>query len=238
MGALPAMRIAACLLLILLAEEVPLLDSKDFPRETQEGLIWATVRVVNKDQRQDGSGVIVRQQGPFVYILTAHHIADKADSVVITTFSPKSYPKPEKVYSAATVLARAKEPDLALIRLVTRDMVPSTLRICPADMLPPEKDFAVLNAGCAPDKPPTCEAAKVTGKKLIRRPDGETAHVWELNRGSSPGRSGGPLIDKRGFVIGVASGQGDGKGYYIHLDELHRFLKQINQQRLLEAPKQ
>jgi S1-C subfamily serine protease len=40
------------------------------------------------------------------------------------------------------------------------------------------------------------------------------------------GRSGGPLIDQRGFVIGICSGTSDGKGYFTHTHEIHRFLKQ------------
>lgn len=45
------------------------------------------------------------------------------------------------------------------------------------------------------------------------------------------------MIDKRGFVLGIASGQNNDKGYYSHIDEIYRFLKDNKQSGLVEAPK-
>ena len=33
------------------------------------------------------------------------------------------------------------------------------------------------------------------------------------------------MLDRSGRLVGVASGLGDGKGYYTHVEEVHAFLK-------------
>jgi len=56
------------------------------------------------------------------------------------------------------------------------------------------------------------------------KPDG-TKHVfWEGQEASVVGRSGGPLIDRRGNLVGVCSGKSGGKGYYVHLDYVYEAL--------------
>jgi hypothetical protein len=39
------------------------------------------------------------------------------------------------------------------------------------------------------------------------------------------GRSGGPLVDKRGLLIGVCSGVSKDKAYFCHIDEINAFLE-------------
>jgi S1-C subfamily serine protease len=226
------------LILLLSAAELPFLDSSDFTRELQQQAMAATVRITNKANRGEGSGVIVRQTGPFVYILTANHVVEGADTVDVATFSPTSYPKPEQVYGQVQVVARAKGPDLALVRLVTRDPMPGVLRLCPPDKAPAAGEFPALTCGLKDRQAPACWIDAVAGKQTVRKPTGEVSQVWELKRAPALGRSGGPLIDKRGYVIGIGSGRSDGKGYYAHLDEVYRFLKQNDQMKLIGEGKE
>jgi hypothetical protein len=227
--------------LVLLAAvalgELPVVESKQFAREVQHTVLCATVRIINKTQPNEGSGVIVRQQGGLVYLLTANHLVGKAETVDVETFSARSYPKPDKVYSAVQVIARAREPDLALLRLATRDPMPATLPLCPAERCPVGKDLPGLTGGIQQGQPPTCWPDTILGKKLVRKPGGESCHVWELKREPAGGRSGGPLVEPRGTLIGILSGRSDGKGYYTHLDEIYRFLKQNDATRLLTNAK-
>jgi serine protease Do len=235
---------AACNLLgsqfpvvLLLLGQLAATDGSTFPKELQTATLNATVRVVAPDSSAIGSGVIVQQSGAFVYIITAAHLVEKTETAEVAVYSAQSLPKPAKVYAKAQVIARSQGPDLALLRLVTRDPMPGVLPI-----LPPGKEladkFAALTCGLDADKVPACWTDTVNGKKAIRKPSGEMSTVWELEREPNPGRSGGPLLDKRGFVIGIGSGRSAGKGYYVHLDEIHRFLKQNDALRLLEAPKE
>jgi hypothetical protein len=110
-------------------------------------------------------------------------------------------------------------------------------RRCPADKTPTKKDFPGLSCGVQAGQPPTCWADTVAGKKLVRKPGGPSYQVWELLKEPAGGRSGGPLIEKRGKLIGIGSGRSDGRGYYTHLDEIYRFLKANEAGQVLLEPK-
>jgi S1-C subfamily serine protease len=214
----------ALLLSLTLENPIEVVESSDFPAETQRTAVTATVRI--KTAAGEGSGVIVGNNRGVVYILTANHVVDPAERLEVETFSRASYPRPETAFREARVVAQSKEQDLALVRLVSKDALPACLSVCPPAAVPQDKEFAALSVGCAAGKAPSCSAEKVRGKKRVQRP-GEKAPVtaWEMARPPQEGRSGGPLIDGRGRVIGICSGAGDGKGYYCHAEAIHRFLK-------------
>lgn len=220
---------------LLLCSQLPLTESADFPKDLQEAALSATVRITHPATKAVASGAIVRQDGAFVYLLTAGHVAGDAEALTIELFNAKSYPKAAKTYERAEVIARAKDPDLALLRLVTRDPMPGVLTICPPDMLPTAREFPALTSGLGA-KALELWSEVASGPKAVRKPDGTTANVWELRRAAAPGRSGGPLVDKRGYLVGISSGRAEGKGYAVAVEEIQRFLKQNKMQRLYEAP--
>jgi S1-C subfamily serine protease len=216
-----------CLLLSLtIGQQAGSVESKDFSKDAQTAALRATVKIVNLTANHEGSAVIVKQDKNLVYLLTAGHLARPGDKLEIRTFTAESYPKPANVYKAAEVLAANREKDIAVIRLATRDTMPGVLPLCPPKKVLNEKDFPGLSAGCSGGEAPVCQVETVRGKKSVRRPDDlEATLTWESTTAPAKGRSGGPLIDKRGFIIGVASGANDDQGYYTHIDEIHHFLK-------------
>jgi S1-C subfamily serine protease len=213
-------------LLVLVPGDIDILDSKDFPKEAQVKAVTATVRVANAAKGFEGSGALVHKGGPFLYVLTAAHVITGAKKVEVATFSAESHPRPAKVYREAEVLAQSAEADLAVLRIATRDDPPGLLRICPPGSVPEAKGLAALAVGCAAGGAPSCTLETITDRRKVRRPGAEAAVVcWEAERAPAKGRSGGPLIDRKGRLIGVASGIGDAKGYYAHTEEVHAFLK-------------
>jgi S1-C subfamily serine protease len=214
--------------LLFLPGQIETKDSADFSRTLQVRAVTATVRIHNPANKMEGSGVIVGKGGPFVYILTAHHLVGAAEQLDITTFTEQSHPKADKVYRSAKVVAKSADlRDLALVRMVCDDKMVGMLPICPVAEMPKAEKFLAITVGCGDGQAPSALIEKVLGKKKIRRKAGEdSASVWEMDGAVVKGRSGGPLVDKRGYVVGICSGTNDGKGYYTHPEEIHRFLKQ------------
>jgi S1-C subfamily serine protease len=214
--------------LLLFAGRTQVADAADFPKEFQTRALMATVRIVNPAKKSEGSGVIVAKNGPFVYILTACHLVAGSDRLEIAAFSEKSYPRSEFVYRSAQVVAQAADiRDLALIRLATADKTLGMVPLCPVAATPRGEGFTALAVGCTQGQAPACTVTKILGKKKIRqKAGGEAGYFWEGSAAGAKGRSGGPLIDERGHVVGICSGTSDGKSYFTHPDEIHRFLKQ------------
>jgi S1-C subfamily serine protease len=212
-------------------------ESADFPKQVQASALRATVRIVNGTTGASGSGVIVKQDTNSIYVLTAWHVVEKAEKVEVHTFSAESYPKAAKVYGSVPVVAQAKEQDLAVVRIATRDQAPGVLPLGPAAKAPVDKDFPGLSVGCNDGKAPTCRLETVKGRKAVKRPGDDPLVSWEVGAAPAAGRSGGPLVDKRGKVIGIASGGNDGLGYFVHVEEIERFLKNNVLEDLLEEDK-
>src|SRR5581483_172794 len=113
-----------------------------------------------------------------------------------------------------------------LLRLSTRDRPPGGLKICPPKLVPKEMPFPVMSVGCSLGEPPTILVDRVLDKKRVRKqPLAEPTLVWEAATKHSPGRSGGPLLDQRGNIIGVCTGRTGNFGFYCHTQEIHQWLK-------------
>ncbi len=225
------------LLVLFAAADVDTVDSKDFPKDVQVRAVTATVRVQNPATETQGSGVLLRRSGPHLYLLTAAHVVGDAARVEVATFTADSFPKPAAVYRSAEVVARAAESDLAVVRVATRDALPGSLPLCPASDLPTGKDLPALSVGCVAERGPSCLVETLRGVRRLRKPGAEASvRCWEAGRAGTKGRSGGPLLDRRGRVLGLASGSGDGKAYYTHRDEILTFLRKNGLEWLAEDP--
>jgi S1-C subfamily serine protease len=221
------------LLLLLPAQAV---EARDFPKSLQMRAVAATVRVANRSERTEGTGVIIGAKDGALYILTAAHLAARDDRLEISTFSEKSYPFPVKTYDKVELVLRARDlRDLALIRIAGAERAPALMPFCPAQRFPSEGPFEALSVGCGASKTPMCLLEKISKEKKIRRPPSrETARFWEVDVEQAAGRSGGPLLDKDGCLIGLASGVNEGKGYYTHAAEIQGWLKKSKFKFLLE----
>lgn len=233
------MNLIALSLLATLPGGFPIVVSAEFPVDLQYRALASTVRIVNLSSGYRGSGVVLRSDRGINYILTAEHVVDKATAgIEIMSFTDATYPEPDRIVTGAEVVARIKEPDIALLKLVTRERLGPGLTICPRSQAPTAKVFPALSLGCSNGAAPTCLVDKVVDRKRVRKMlGGGSSLVWEVGIQHAPGRSGGPLLDTRGNIIGVCSGSTDDRGYYCHTDELYSWLKDSGYGWLIEERK-
>jgi S1-C subfamily serine protease len=196
--------------------------ASEFPAAARERAVAATVKVVNADDGKDGSGVVIQKGGPHAYLLTACHVVPKSKTVEILVAGSGTgkASKPGKTLKAE-VLARSPEADLAVLRLPSEG-APPALPVAPAGAKPK----LAVSVGWEKGDAPTALDESVKGKVRLKRP-GETGTVWcwETVRKQATGRSGGPLVDEAGRVVGLASGHDGETGYYVHADEIRTFLR-------------
>src|SRR5262249_5158546 len=88
------------------AVQIKTADSEAFPAPLPARAVAATVRVYNPFRSHAATGVLIRRQGSHAYVLTVAHVVGKDRIMEVSTFSGRSYPRVEKTYRLADVLAR------------------------------------------------------------------------------------------------------------------------------------
>jgi S1-C subfamily serine protease len=202
-------------------------DQNPFADTKKQAAQAATVKVVNLTERKAGTGVIIGRRGDFLYVLTARHVVADANSLEILPFSEANPSQPLKPLKDVRVVASSDEiRDLALLRIAVTEETFPVILLCPARTQPKEAGFKALSLGCSLGHSPTCEMEEVIAKKKATRGlNGKTGVFWEVGSEIQEGRSGGPLLDHRGMLIGICSGVSKEKGYFTHADEIRGFLE-------------
>ena len=219
-------------LLFLAALPGQFIPSDRFTEAQQKAALEATVAIYHYRSNSFGTAVIVGRKNGSTYLLTAAHLLPKdrpiagrenedVNRVGLTLYTVAGKSKE----ATARVVARMPNEDLAVL-MASLPEHPGTAQICPDEK---EKKIIqlpipVITVGAVLDSPPEIKIDWVRDKKYVAKPDGTAAIYWEADIPQTIGRSGGPMIDGRGYVIGIASGTQHKKGYYTHLDEIIRAL--------------
>ncbi|MFL5328020.1 MAG: serine protease [Gemmataceae bacterium] len=209
----------------------PWVENKDFPRDVQEKALAATYRL--KINGNEASAVCVGKMSGRFYYLTAAHVMGNDDAVDLERFDLGTAKVASKY--PVKVVARWEKEDLALLEGGTA-AVPC-VTICPENKIPSEVPFLGLSVGCTSGQEPQLWLDEVLKAVQLKKTKGQPNFVthWRLGKQSTPGRSGGPLIDKEGRLIGICSGSDKDNGYYVHISEIRRFLKDTSYGDLLET---
>lgn len=210
-----------------LATSVTPLMAAEVPEAIRDRAKAATVKVISDTDQQFGSGVVIGQGGSHTYLLTACHIVPTAKKVDVKVPGGKTY--------NAEVLERSPETDLAVLRLPTAAGLPSPIQLAASRAKP----MNLISIGWEKGDAPSVLDESLKGKVKLKRP-GETNSVlcWEVGRKPAAGRSGGPLLDESGLVLGIASGHDGTTGYYVHVDVIHAFLSDKGLKWLTEEERQ
>src|SRR5581483_3707456 len=167
---------------------------------------WAAIQACPKISMPDGpaaSGVVIAVKDGFAYMLTAAHAVPYKRLEVMFT-SREGYPKPVWFAEKAEVVGRWPDPDVALVRFPTARRDLPVLPLAPPGERPKTFPAEVLSVGVADgEQAATVQANTIRAKEFVHREGKEPAFFWKVEHPSTPGRSGGPLLDGRGRVIGL-----------------------------------
>jgi S1-C subfamily serine protease len=198
------------------------------PEAVRTGGARATVRLSDPGSEGVGTGVVVGVRDGEVYVLTAAHVVPRGAKPRVEPFGGPGR-KAELATDGGEVVFRVAEADLAMLRLPAGGRDWAVARLAPKF---DGKDGWVI--GCDDGREPRVTAVAVGAKKLVRRAEGTSAFFWQADGESVPGRSGGPLFDPGGRLIGICSGTQGGKTYFAHPDEIWAALKAHRLSWLLE----
>jgi serine protease Do len=155
------------------------------------------------ERRALGSGFIVDPRG---YIITNNHVVDKADKIFVKLSSdPDGGPGDEG--RPATVIGVDKDTDIAVIKIDTKDPLP-TIKIGNSDAA--QVGDWVLAIGSPFSLSKTVTAGIISAKnRSIDEPSANGISQSQFQRfiqtdaAINPGNSGGPLVDMAGQVVGM-----------------------------------
>lgn len=197
---------------------VSLVAAEPFGPELRQRALRATVTLTcpYSDMQRLGTGVIVGRQTGDLIVLTAHHVIADAERISVrfwphTTAAPMSHD--------VETIAESRASDLALLRVGSQQPPPDTLAV-PADAPPSEAEFPVLSVGSSLGQVPTCETTQVV-ERWLRSDEHGKAWYWVTSDEPEQGRSGGPLIDSAGRLLGICSRGSPGRGIYSGWEEIH-----------------
>ena len=194
----------------------------------------ATVRVSGGEEAPVASAVCVGCRDGLAYLLTAAHAIPPGKARVFEFFSQAGYPRADRSVIGCEELVRLASADVALVRVAVGDAAVATAVLAGPGQRPRRFPLDAVSAGCPDGSPPVFRRESVTGKKLVRMKGGGVAFFWETPQAPTGGMSGGPLLDATGRVIGLCTAAQEGRGYFVHLDEILAGLKPAGHDWLFE----
>jgi 2-alkenal reductase len=185
-------------------------------------VISRSVGGFNQEQLGAGTGFIWDEAG---HVVTNNHVVQAQEIAV-------RLPSGEDV--AATVIGRAPQYDIAVLRLAREPNAPPLNIGTSSDLRVGQAAFAIGNP-FGFDRTITSGIVSALGRQLPTQEGREIADVIQTDAAINPGNSGGPLLDSAGRVIGVTtaifspSGAYAGVGFAVPIDTVARVVPQLIQ---------
>ena len=185
----------------------------------------ASVRVRNTTQQTVANGVVIGQSGRTYFVLTVAHGFKEDDKLDVDFFPAKG---DAQAVADAKVVVRTDPfgQDVAVIRVEAKNQLTlEKLRLAPAGALP-KPPFAGFSFACPQIGAADSQAEKILQSKFVqKKPGARDTQFWIVEAAPELGRSGGPLVDAQGQLLGICSGGNDKVGFYTHAGEIRQILE-------------
>lgn len=139
-------------------------------------------------QNSRGSGFIIDPQG---YILTAHHVVDKAKEIEVRLADSQRLP--------AQVIAADSRVDMAILKISSERLLPA-LSLGDSDRIHVGDLAVVIGYPFGRESSMNLGIISRSGRSF---PDSASYDFIQTDAGAYPGGSGGPLLSSKGHVIGM-----------------------------------
>lgn len=145
----------------------------------------------NKNQHASGSGVVVTPDG---FILTNNHVVSEENSSIVVRFL-------DGKERSGTLVSRDEATDLALIRVIEDNL--QYARLGNSEMLRVGQLVVAIGNPHGFQNTVSAGVVSALGRTLNVSTGKMLSDLIQTDASLNPGNSGGPLVDSKGFVIGV-----------------------------------
>lgn len=190
------------------------------------------IKVEGEGGGASGSGFVIGGDDKTLHVATNHHVVEnpggKPGKITVVfdsgTKNERSFP--------ATIAASDAERDLAILRVSGVKSPPSAIQLTDNPKLSETMPvftfgFPFGKALASDDKSPAITIGKASISSLRNGPDGDLA-IIQIDGNLNPGNSGGPVVDAKGKLVGVAVAtirEGQGIGFIIPAQELGQMMQ-------------
>lgn len=167
-----------------------------------------------------GTGFIVSEKG---YIVTNYHVVENATGVTVTLYDESQY--------TAKVIGFEESNDLAVIKIEPKGKIESLVYGKSSDLSVGDDVYVIGNP--LGDLTFTLTKGVVSAlNRLIDTGSGFNINMFQTDAAVNGGNSGGPVFDKHGFVVGIASAKYasasiEGLSFCVPIDDVRSMIDEI-----------
>lgn len=167
-----------------------------------------------------GTGFIVSEEG---YIVTNYHVVEDASSVKVTLHDESQY--------SAKVIGYEESNDIAVIKIEPKGQIESLIYGKSSDLSVGDDVYVIGNP--LGDLTFTLTKGVVSAlNRLIDTGSGYNINMFQTDAAINSGNSGGPVFDKHGFVVGIASAKYasssiEGLCFCVPIDDVRSMIDEI-----------
>ncbi len=179
-----------------------------------------SIEVKNSYLTGFGTGFIISEEG---YIVTNYHVVEGASSIKVTLYD-------ESVYSAKLV-GYEESNDIAVIKIEPQGKIESVVYGVSSDLKVGDDVYVIGNP--LGDLTFTLTTGVVSAlNRLIDTGAGFNINMFQTDAAINSGNSGGPVFDKHGFVVGIASAKYasssiEGLCFCVPIDDVRSMIDEI-----------